>query len=84
MNQEFKTDRNVLNLCQRKGLYASVVCIPTLIFLLEEWSIAEVDDPFTMIFLVEEASISEAALAPPPDICAREVCIFEVTLPPSP
>lgn len=64
MNQEFKMDRNGLNLHQRKGLYASVVCIPTLIFLLEEWSIAEVDDTFAMTFLVEEASVSEAALAP--------------------
>lgn len=45
-------------------MYASVVCIPTRIFLLEEWSIAEVDDTFAMIFLVEEASVSEAALAP--------------------
>lgn len=58
-----------------------MVCIPTLLFLLEEWSIAEADDTFTMIFLVEEASVSEAALAPSPDICAREVCIFEVALP---
>ena len=83
MNQEFKSDRNVLNLWQRKGLYASMVCIPTLIFLLEEWSIAEADDTFAMIFLVEEASVSEAALAPSPDMCAREVRIFEVALPPS-
>lgn len=63
MNQEFASVRNVLKLLQRKGLYASVVCIPTLIFLLEEWAIAEVDDTFAMIFLVEEASVSEAALA---------------------
>lgn len=81
MNHKLKSVRNVLNLCQRKNLCASVVCILTLIFLLEEWSIAEADDIFTMIFLVEEASVSEAVLAPSPGICVREVCIFEVALP---
>lgn len=47
-------------------MYASIICIPTLIFMLEEWSIAEVDDTFPMTFLLEEASIAEAALAPFP------------------
>lgn len=66
MNQEFKSERNALNLCQSKGLCASMVFLRTLIFLLEEWSIAEADDTFAMIFLVEEASASEATLAPSP------------------
>lgn len=43
-----------------------MVFLRTLIFLLEEWSIAETDDTFAMIFLVEEASVSEATLAPSP------------------
>lgn len=42
-----------------------MVCIPALIFVLEERSVAEADDTSAMIFLAGEASVSEAALGPP-------------------
>lgn len=43
-----------------------MVCIPTLIFLLEERSVAEADDTLAVIFLAGEASASEAAPGPSP------------------
>lgn len=49
----------------KEGLTCSVVCIPTLIFVLEERSVAEADDTSAVIFLAGEASMSKAALGPP-------------------